>query len=70
LVGDEIKPGPAFRGSVTEGGVDEDQVSPQSGDIPTPEGISYRVRNLYLLNLDMNGELEAWLNEDVVGGEG
>jgi hypothetical protein len=36
---------------------DEGQEMPQTGGIPLPEGISYRVRNLYFLNLDMHGEL-------------
>lgn len=65
LIGDEVKPGPAFRGSPPAaeqvGADNEDQETPQSGDIPLPVGISYRVRNLYLLNLDMHGELDAWL---------
>lgn len=70
LVGDEIKPGPAFRGSITQVSADdEDQETPQAGGIPLPEGISYRVRNLYLLNLDMHGELGGWLNPDAGGGE-
>jgi hypothetical protein len=70
LVGDEIKPGPAFRGSITQVSADdEDQETPQAGGIPLPEGISYRVRNLYLLNLDMNGELDGWLNPGAGGGE-
>lgn len=70
LVGDEVKPGPAFRGSITQVGADdEDQETPQAGNIPLPEGISYRMRNLYLLNLDMHGELDGWLNPNVGGGE-
>jgi hypothetical protein len=70
LVGDEIKPGQAFRGSATQVSVDDDnQETPQAGDIPLPEGISYRVRNLYLLNLDMHGELDGWLTSDAGRGE-
>ena len=70
LVGDEIKPGPAFRGSITQVSADnEGQETPQAGDIPLPEDISYRVRNLYLLNLDMHGELDGWLNPDAGGSE-
>lgn len=70
LVGDEAKPGPAFRGSETQAGAgDEDQETPQSGDIPLPESISYRVRNLYQLNLDMHGELEGWLQSTSGGGK-
>lgn len=70
LIGDEIKPGAAFRGSITEVSTnDEDQETPKAGDIPLPEGISYRVRNLYLLNLDMHGELDEWLNPNAGRGE-
>ncbi len=70
LVGDEIKPGPAFRGSIRQVGADnEGQETPQASGIPLPEGISYRVRNLYLLNLDMHGELDEWLNPNADGGE-
>ncbi len=64
LVGEVIKPGAAFRGSaLKEGDAGEDAAdSPEAGDIPLPEGISYRMRNLYLLNLDLHGELDQWLN--------
>lgn len=72
-VGDEVKPGPAFRGSQLSAeqadADDEDQETPQVGDIPLPKGISYRVKNLYLLNLDMHGELDGWLNPAAVRGE-
>jgi hypothetical protein len=63
LVGDEIKPGPAFRGSATPIAAEEGETQGtlQKGMLSLPEGISYRVRNLYLLNLDMNGELDSWL---------
>lgn len=64
LIGDEIKPGAAFRGSITEVSAnDEDQETPKAGDIALPKGISYRVRNLYLLNLDLHGELDEWLKK-------
>lgn len=71
LVADEIKPGPAFRGSATHTGADdsEDQDMPKAGKFPFPEGISHRMRNLYLLNLDMNGELDGWLNPNENGEE-
>jgi hypothetical protein len=63
LVGDEVKPGPAFRGSVNQANYEagENEVAPQAGNIPLPEGISFRMRNLYLLNLDMRNELDTWL---------
>ena len=73
LVGDEVKPGPAFRGSQLSAEQadpnNENQDTPPAGSIPLPEGISYRVRNLYLLNLDMHGELDGWLNPVQTGSE-
>lgn len=70
LIGDEIKPGAAFRGSIKEVSAnDEEPETPNGGRISLPEGISYRVRNLYLLNLDMHGELDEWLNPHAGGGE-
>ncbi|CAJ0681551.1 hypothetical protein R82526_01286 [Ralstonia mannitolilytica] len=64
LVGELVKPGPAFRGSaltnIEAGGNGEDL--PVTKGIPLPEGISYRMRNLYLLNLDLHGDLNQWLN--------
>lgn len=77
LVGDEVKPGPAFRSSGNDSedqqeDDSENQDTPQQDKtekIPLPEGISYRVRNLYLLNLDMHGELNGWLNPSASGGE-
>lgn len=70
LVGDEVKPGPAFRGSpftTEQAGADDDDLdTPKAKEIQLPEGISYRVRNLYLLNLDMEGELNGWLNPDQI----
>lgn len=68
LIGDEIRPGSAFRGSATPTNTeDEAQETPQAGSIPLPVGISYRMRNLYLLNLDMHGELDGWLQRDKGG---
>lgn len=64
LFGNDVKPGPAFRGSTVDKSNEEseDQDSQDAGEIQLPEGISYRMRNLYRLNLDMHGELEGWLN--------
>ncbi len=68
LAGDEIKPGPAFRGVQSQPGSDEvEEERLQTKETPLPDGISFRMRNLYLLNLDMCGELDDWLNKD--GGE-
>nr|MDA3833565.1 hypothetical protein [Spirochaetales bacterium] len=64
-VGDEIKPGPAFLGTgfTPENSSDEiPEDSSNSTGILLPRDISYRMRNLYLLNLDMHGELNQWLN--------
>jgi hypothetical protein len=65
--GRDILPGVAFREievsqsrvarSPEEDGV-EDEVAQV---IPLPEGISHRVRNLFLLNLDLRNELDTWL---------
>jgi hypothetical protein len=65
--GRDILPGVAFRGiqvspseaarSTEEDGA-EDEVAQV---IPLPEGISHRVRNLFLLNLDLRSELGKWL---------
>ncbi len=67
--GRDILPGVAFRGVQ----VDEPQSarSPEEDGaedtvektIPLPEGISYRVRNLFLLNIDLHGKLNEWLGE-------
>jgi hypothetical protein len=69
LVGDEVKPGPAFRGSANQTSAEdgEDVDTPQAENNPLPKGISYRMRNLYLLNLDMRGELDAWLKPTAKG---
>ncbi|MCL1984840.1 MAG: hypothetical protein FWG59_00125, partial [Betaproteobacteria bacterium] len=63
LVGNEVKPGPAFRGTQSHSTSDEgeDENSPPQGDTPLPEGFSERIRNLYLLSLDMDGTLDSWL---------
>ncbi len=65
LRGRFIVPGPAFRGR-TEGAPEasSDEASIETAipqTVPLPEGISYRVHNLYLLNLDLSNELNAWL---------
>jgi hypothetical protein len=65
----KVAPGPAFKGKTTQNssGGDEsaaEQVeSPAQGTIQWPEGISYRVRNLFLLNADLHGELDKWLGD-------
>jgi hypothetical protein len=63
-----VVPGSAFRGrtdDVTEANSDEASVETAlPPGMPLPEGISHRVGNLYLLNLDMRGELDAWLKKE------
>jgi hypothetical protein len=64
LVGDVIQPGKAFRGLKETKSADEDEVvdTPNSQKkTPLPVGVSYRLRNLYLLNLDLHGKLNEWL---------
>jgi hypothetical protein len=75
--GRDILPGVAFRGihvgpSEAARSPEEDGAEDQVAQIiPLPEGISHRVRNLFLLNLDLRNELGNWLttptNND--GGE-
>ncbi len=69
LVGETVKPGPAFRGAQrNEGATDPDVLdAPETGDIPLPDGISYRVRNLFLLSADMQGGLSQWLEPTANG---
>jgi hypothetical protein len=69
LVGDEIKPGPAYRATQQALTSEVDEQPAQASDIPLPPGISYRLQNLYLLNLDMHGELTGWLKPSS-GGNG
>jgi hypothetical protein len=76
LRGRDIVPGVAFRGSPasqtgTARSPEEDGVEAEVAQvIPLPEGISHRVRNLFLLNLDLRSELGAWLTgpTDINGG--
>lgn len=65
--GRDIVPGVAFRGNQADSfeaarSLEEDGAEVAIGQaIPLPEGISQRVRNLFLMNLDLHGELGAWL---------
>jgi hypothetical protein len=69
--GRDILPGVAFRGihvsppgaarSPEEDGA-EDQVAQI---IPLPDGISHRIRNLFLLNLDLRNDLGNWLTNQL-----
>lgn len=64
LVGNQARPGPAFRGGEmsVELPVSEIEESPPADDPDWPGDISYRVRNLWWLSLDLEGNLEQWLH--------
>ncbi|MGI2056718.1 hypothetical protein ACRN9T_06005 [Shewanella baltica] len=53
----EIVKGPAFGGTQAE--LEEEY----QGVSLFPAGVSYRLWNLHVLNLDFNGQLELWLNK-------
>jgi hypothetical protein len=55
-----VCPGQAFNPQArTADPVDDIGITGTS--IPLPQDMSYRVRNLYLLNLDLRGQLDKWL---------
>lgn len=66
---DKIAPGPAFKGKTvnnldgTGESITEQIDALAHGAIHWPDGISYRVRNLFLLNADLHGELDKWLGD-------
>lgn len=70
LFGDKIGPGPAFRGGQVQiaeddGGLaDGGEASGVSTGLQWPEGISVRIHNLFLMNADLCGDLDRWLNEN------
>ena len=65
LRGEHIVPGPAFRGSPQRLGDDTDEEDgPQPAGVPLPPHISSRVCNLWLLQQDMAGKLEALLHPE------
>ncbi len=57
---DNIKPGPAFSGKLLEEN-NKQEDSQSLEDRLFPADISYRIKNLYLLNLDMQNSLDKWL---------
>lgn len=63
--GEKIRRGSAFQGNAVR---EADPTQEPASDTPVPPGLSYRFRNLYSLNLDLNGELDAWLNPDTNEG--
>ncbi|BDQ33392.1 hypothetical protein JCM14722_09340 [Pseudodesulfovibrio portus] len=61
-------PGPAFKKDDRQTGDEpiQDQPSDRSEEgnkIHWPDNISYRVRNLFLLNADLHGEIGDWLGD-------
>lgn len=64
-----IVPGDAFRGTLAmtsssaRSREDDGSETEIEQVVPLPEGISHRVRNLYLLNLDLNDQLDDWLGK-------
>lgn len=66
---DKVARGPSFKEMTTQeaNGSDRsasEQLEAQAQSaIQWPEGLSYRVRNLFLLNADLHGELDKWLDD-------
>ncbi|MCY0854024.1 hypothetical protein [Cupriavidus sp. D39] len=69
LKGQDVVPGPAFRGAQLpeeDNGEDDDSGVAAPGiksGISWPKGMSFRVSNLFLLNADLRGELDQWLDK-------
>ncbi|NHN89111.1 hypothetical protein [Acetobacter conturbans] len=65
LVGNDVLPGGAFSRQPEAEISDDEGEGPDAdnaGRVPVPAGISSRVRNLYLLDLDLEGRLADFLN--------
>jgi hypothetical protein len=68
--GKQIVPGPAFSGKYGTGTqANEEANEPESSENSTeiiglPLDISYRIRNLFCLNLDLQGSLSEWLGKN------
>lgn len=58
LEGEKIKRGPAFLGKLIQASIDNLETT---GDTPVSPSLSHRFRNMYRLNLDLNGQLHEWL---------
>lgn len=71
LVGNDVRDGAAFsrqvRTSSSEEEEEEEEPSANDiGDVPVPADISGRVHNLYLLELDLQGRLDEFLDQSLV----
>jgi hypothetical protein len=68
LRGEDVVPAPAYQGreqreaNSARNEADAEAASPETS-IDWPTGLSFRVRNLFLLNADLRGDLERWLNQ-------
>jgi hypothetical protein len=65
LVGNDVLPGAAFSMQSQAESSDEEGEGPgadNAGRVPVPAGISGRILNLYLLELDLQGGLGKFLN--------
>jgi hypothetical protein len=66
--GRDILPGVAFRGfqfaepDIARSPEEDGAEATIEKTIPLPDGISFRVRNLFLLNIDLHGNLNDWLS--------
>jgi hypothetical protein len=73
LMGRNVVPGPAYRGTTQAAqepaAIDNDSPLPDGEDAPDtrrvgwPAGISFRMRNLFLLNADLKGDLGRWIGQ-------
>lgn len=70
----EVVPGPAFQ-EIRLQQKDSDAPSEEESDtvaekaIEWPEGISSRIQNLFLLNVDLHSELSTWLKKSEMSGD-
>ncbi|RYZ84200.1 MAG: hypothetical protein EOP06_18495 [Proteobacteria bacterium] len=72
LRGTDIIPGAAFRGQAVSAEADVSHSEEQTAEVPNledllPPRISYRIKNLVLLDKDIAGKLSTWLNRESEG---
>ncbi len=66
LSGENVRPGSAYdpHATVPEEKNESDTETAESA-VPIPSGISYRIRNLFLLNADLEGDLDRWTSSKI-----